>query len=72
MDEHNIDFWKLFCRIARVNNITPREIKYLLWRFYNCKIDREIAKLDGHPKMTRKGINIVIMKAYRKIRQDKC
>jgi hypothetical protein len=71
MDEDNLDFWKLFWRIARVNNITPREIKYLLWRFYNLKKDKEISRLEGHPKRKRQWINFVIMTAYRKIKYDK-
>lgn len=60
-------FCELFLRILTYN-LNGREIKYLLWKFYYRKTDKEIAKLDGRCESA--GVNLIINNAYRKIRHD--
>jgi hypothetical protein len=66
MDEYNMDFWNLYIRLLGYN-LSIRETNYLLWRFYNKKNTREIARLDGR-RITPQGVNRVLERAYRKIR----
>lgn len=66
MDEYNMDFWELYYRLLHYH-LSAREMNYLLWRFYNRKKELEIARLDGR-KITRQAVNIVIAKAYKKMR----
>ena len=62
--------WR-FCgvvlRVLGFKHLTIREARYLILRFYFRMKDREIAKYDSID-VSHQAINLVIMKAYRKIK----
>ena len=67
-----IDGWNdpKFCRLFLMLLSYPlsgRQIKYLIWRFYNNKRNKEIIELDGK-NISQSAVNRVITKAYRKIK----
>jgi DNA-directed RNA polymerase specialized sigma subunit len=66
MDERQIEFWELYCRLLQYP-LSIREMNYLIWRFYNHKSDEEIARLDGR-RISRQEVNRVIQRAYKKIK----
>jgi hypothetical protein len=68
MDEYNMDFWELYYRLLHYH-LSAREMNYLIWKFYNKKCWREIARLDGRI-IGRQAVSKVICDGYRKIRGD--
>jgi hypothetical protein len=69
--DRNQDFFRLlFCIVDFRAGITERELRYLLWKFWNRKTNEEIAKLDGR-KIGRAAVNSILVSAYRKIRERK-
>ena len=65
-DKIDLDFWRLLLRLLHYP-LKPREIKYLLWRFYNRMNCKQIAQLDGR-KISAQGINRIFEEAYKKIK----
>jgi DNA-directed RNA polymerase specialized sigma subunit len=66
--ERNQDFFRLLlCILDFRSKLTEREIKYLLWRFYNRMTAEQIAKYDGK-RISRSAVNQVMESAYKKIR----
>ena len=51
-------------------NLTGREIKYIYWHFWCGMTCNQIAKADGRT-ISRQAVNLVMQKAYGKIRQNK-
>jgi len=69
--ERNQDFFRLLlCILDFRSKLTERELRYLLWKFWNRLSNEEIAQLDGR-KIGRAAVNLVLTRAYRKIREQK-
>lgn len=64
--ETDPEFWHLYLRLISYH-LTARETNYLIWKFYNRKCWREIAKLDGR-RIGGSAVSLVINDAYRKIK----
>jgi hypothetical protein len=68
-DCHDPQFCRIFLRVLGYK-LTSREMKYLIMRFYHNYDDKGIAKWESR-RITKQAINLVIQKAYIKIKIDR-
>ena len=61
---NDLEFWGLFIMICDFD-LSTREMKYLLWRFYSNKSSREIAKEE---KVSFQAVHFIMNRAYIKIK----